>query len=1203
VFLIEKKLKLKVMPMTKLIAARYLVENEITPLAIDSKSPDQEVVQIKIWKRPKLDNLVHNVFLRRAKEFSSIGNPAIVPLIDYGFDGQNSCYFVAYQMSGGTSTTRLSYLIKQSPIPIKQTLMILVGVADALTHLHLNNFYGGCFDATDILLGGDPQQPNVTVNMAGIEGFEILLGIDKQHEEIDEQNFVEEDITQLAFLAANLVTGQPNPSVSLIKEIISSNSIPYSFKELLTRALLGGAKRYSSVSELKRDLFKALSEIHSETAYYMVPTKAVAQKLLSWGFIDKPELYIAVSFLNQEFAGETFAHVFELQQNGTHSSIETVRYSFTTQRFRMSCAPAHDAATRNLAIISIDCPSPTSLVTEREIGMAVTATIRIALQQNLPSDANILPLLDGLHDFRLTALRHKQREMGEKNGLVAWKKVLELQKRMLDQFQLPYTDWNVVDDGNTLLVDLKEELDSLDISEDERLMMSSSAGHRSTPVGYFQELDGKNLKISLAGDVNIDEIAKHGSITRDNLQVKSILHRQEDGLRRLRFKESVNPDLVNLLLDPTELKFDKIVNPIYWDSGLDNNQKEAVRKALEAKDIFLVHGPPGTGKTRTIVEIIRQIINTPDEKEQKILVTSQSNVAVNHALASLLVQQPGLRESVVRVGREEKAGETLDLLLDQQMQKWAEQVKARSNEFIEKKRREFDIKPQLAECVSMIDECERIRKDIISAQQELGERSSQYEDANKDVDALNELIAKLQSLRTETSGLLEKIGHQDVKFRSILDRFDNNYLVWASEFLKQANELSKLSAKRINLKDQLDSLQQTAERLQDNLKAGTVLIHKTLQQMFKQDLPSLEEQKSFVREKLAAQEDKALKLGRMQKISQGWIQRISRGISEFEGAYLNRCKVVGATCIGVAAKGDVSDMEFDWVIVDEAGRSTHPELIVPLVRGRKIVLVGDHRQLPPIIDKDLTAELLEEIEVAMKDLETSLFKELIEPAGKKPPLTQISLQTQYRMSPAIGNLISKCFYNNQLRHANDVRTIYHGQKWVQTPVMWIATNKVKNHIEHKVGYSYQNIAEAELTKSILDRMEADLASQNLRRSLGIIAGYMGQKRLLRQQIGRDLTRWPHLDIEINTVDAYQGQEKDYIIYSVVRSNTEHRIGFLQDERRLNVALSRAREFLVIVGDTETAEFAKTGSQDNPFYRVINHIRENRSECTIKDYDL
>jgi superfamily I DNA and/or RNA helicase len=354
---------------------------------------------------------------------------------------------------------------------------------------------------------------------------------------------------------------------------------------------------------------------------------------------------------------------------------------------------------------------------------------------------------------------------------------------------------------------------------------------------------------------------------------------------------------------------------------------------------------------------------------------------------------------------------------------------------------------------------------------------------------------------------------------------------------------------------------------------------------------------------LASQQDAALKLGRIQKINQDWCQRINRGVTEFEGAYLSHCKVIGATCIGVASKGDVSDIEFDWVIVDEAGRSTYPELVVPLVRGRKIVLVGDHRQLPPIVDKELTDDLLEEIEVLRKNLETSLFKDMIQPDSGKVTKTQSRLKVQYRMSREIGDLISKCFYDGDLRHAGTVGNINHKQKWINTPVVWFSTKKLKRHEENKVGFSFQNMVEAEITKSILDKLEVDLASQNITRSVGIIAGYMGQKRLFRQQIGRDFSLWPHMRIEINTVDAYQGQEKDYIIYSVVRSNAQHKIGFLQDERRLNLALSRARELLIIIGDPETVEFANTGGRDNPFFRVLKHIHENVSDCSFREYEL
>ncbi len=1190
-----------VMPMTKLIAARYLVENEDATLATDTKSPDEEVVQIKCWKRPKLDDLVHAIYLRRAKEFSSIRHPAIVPLIDYGFDGQHSCYFVTYQMSTGTATTRLSHRIKQGVLSIDQTVPILLDLTNALTHLHLNNFYGGYFDAVDVLVGSDPQKPMASLNMAGLEGFEILLGLDESIKQVSQRNFVEEDIAQLAHLAITMLTRQRDPSPETVEKLIKAKTNPPSFIEFLGRPLLPDMKRYSSCSEVKRDLSLVMGEIQAKTMYYLLPTKNVAQKLVSAGFVAKAELYMTVDLLNEELRNEKFGRIFEPSPNGTNPGTGQTKYFLTTQRFRLLCVPAQESSNRYLAIIDITFPSPTSLVAEREMGMAIPATLQVALQGSIPANANILPLLDELETFKLVSFQGKQRETEKKSGLEDWKKVLELQKRILDQFQVPYTNWDLIDDGNTLLVELAEQRESLDVSEDERLMMSASSGRRSIPVGYFQELDGKQLKISLLADVIMDDLAKYGRITRDNIQVKSILSRQEDGLRRLRYRESVNPDLLDVLIDPSQLRFDKRVNPTYWDHGLDSNQKDAVKRALAAKDIFLVHGPPGTGKTRTIVELIRQIINTSDGKEQKVLVTSQSNVAVNHALTSLLVQQPGLRETVVRVGREEKAGETLDLLLDQQLQKWAEQVKCRSDNFIDKKRQELNIKPQLAECFSMIDECERIQIDLTAIEQQIQQKTTEYEETSKDLETLHELIGKTESLRREASSLLEQIGTADTQFRAILETFDRNYLGWASTFLQQVNEQAKLSAKRMDLKSQLESLRETTERLQTNHSAGIALVRDSLFEMFKQDLPGLEQQKTFVKSKLAVQQDIALEFARIQKISQDWTQRISRGVTEFEGAYLSRCQVVGATCIGVAAKGDVSEMEFDWVIVDEAGRSTHPELIVPLVRGKKIVLVGDHRQLPPIIDKELTEDLLEEIEVERTSLETSLFKELIEPVQGEAPTTQLSLQVQYRMHPAIGNMISKCFYKSQLRHADSVRMIDHGQKWIRTPITWFTTNNLSLHNEQKVGYSFQNVAEAEMIKNILDSMEQDLASQNTTRSVGIIAGYMGQKRLLRQQIGRDLSRWPHLQTEINTVDAYQGQEKDYIIYSVVRSNTERKIGFLQDERRLNVALSRARQLLVIVGDIETAESAKTGARDNPFYRVIQHIRENKMECSIREY--
>jgi len=550
-------------------------------------------------------------------------------------------------------------------------------------------------------------------------------------------------------------------------------------------------------------------------------------------------------------------------------------------------------------------------------------------------------------------------------------------------------------------------------------------------------------------------------ITLDNIQVRSILDRQEDALRRLRFRESVNPNLLEFLTDPSVLASDKVIHTRFWDQELDAVQKEAINEALSARDVFLVHGPPGTGKTRMIVELVRQILNS-DGPRQKVLLTSQSNVAVNHALLSLLNQQPGLRECTVRVGREEKAGETSELLLDQQLARWAEQVKAKSNSYVEDRRRQLAINPQLTECLGVLDECERAEIDLASVQREIGQRQREYEEASQDFLVLRKLMAEAETLRENASSLLRTVADADVELRQLMQTFDSSYLSWASEFLAQAEHAAMLSARRAELKEQIDALTQAATNLKANLEAGVGLVRETLRQLYQKDILDLRSQRTLVNEKLAAQQDVALRLGRIQKISQDWCQRISRGTSDFAGAYLTRCDVVGATCIGVAAKGDISDAEFDWVIVDEAGRSTHPELAVPMVRGRKIVLVGDHQQLPPIVDRDLSGELLEEIQVSREELQTSLFQELIGPTKAK---TQ--LQVQYRMCRAIGNLVSVCFYEGSLEHGDNVGGIHHGLAWAPTPVIWCATNRLKNHADHRVGHSYENLSEAEVIQNLL----------------------------------------------------------------------------------------------------------------------------------------
>ena len=137
-----------------------------------------------------------------------------------------------------------------------------------------------------------------------------------------------------------------------------------------------------------------------------------------------------------------------------------------------------------------------------------------------------------------------------------------------------------------------------------------------------------------------------------------------------------------------------------------------------------------------------------------------------------------------------------------------------------------------------------------------------------------------------------------------------------------------------------------------------------------------------------------------------------------------------------------------------------------------------------------------------------------------------------------------------------------------------------------------------MVTAVLDRIRHDGGWRGSLK-IGVITGYSGQVGRLRGAIDTgDSRRWPRMTIEIATVDSFQGRECDVVIYSTVRSNPSRRIGFLRDHRRLNVALSRARDLLVIVGDDFMMENAALGTASNPFADMLAHMRLNPEECRI-----
>ena len=263
--------------------------------------------------------------------------------------------------------------------------------------------------------------------------------------------------------------------------------------------------------------------------------------------------------------------------------------------------------------------------------------------------------------------------------------------------------------------------------------------------------------------------------------------------------------------------------------------------------------------------------------------------------------------------------------------------------------------------------------------------------------------------------------------------------------------------------------------------------------------------------------------------------------------------------------------------------------------SQRVILVGDERQLPPMIDErmDRTAG-----EQAASALETSLFQDLLEQDVTSRKHVA-KLKTQYRMHPVIGNLVGNVFYDGVLVNGDPERARRFTDSFPAV-VNWISTSRLADKSESRSGDSYDNPAEARVVATVLDRVQQDAGRRRGLR-IGIITGYSAQVGRLRGLIDTsDSRRWPDTTIDIATVDSFQGRECDVVIYSTVRSNATRRIGFLRDYRRINVALSRARDLLVIVGDDFMMENAVLGTASNPFAEVLDHIRSNPDECRIAD---
>ena len=281
----------------------------------------------------------------------------------------------------------------------------------------------------------------------------------------------------------------------------------------------------------------------------------------------------------------------------------------------------------------------------------------------------------------------------------------------------------------------------------------------------------------------------------------------------------------------------------------------------------------------------------------------------------------------------------------------------------------------------------------------------------------------------------------------------------------------------------------------------------------------------------------------------------------------DNASIIGITCNQIGRfKIEELDEPYDLVIIDEVSKNTLPEILMPASFAKKLILVGDPNQLPPVFCRN-EIETMNEIDVNLQErlIENSLVDRLFNNVDKETMFGM--LDTQYRMEAKIGDIVSRFFYNGELKNGtaySDDESIY----WID----YHTNEKFPNNY----GVELYNPIEIDLINNSIENLNAEANT-----SIAIITPYKKQKSELTKKI-KNNEKLKHLNIKIDTIDAFQGKEADIVYFSIVRNTGSTR--FFSNIKRLNVAISRTKKKLYMVG---MSRYCKRASILNEIYNNSN----------------
>jgi hypothetical protein len=615
------------------------------------------------------------------------------------------------------------------------------------------------------------------------------------------------------------------------------------------------------------------------------------------------------------------------------------------------------------------------------------------------------------------------------------------------------------------------------------------------------------------------------------------LARQREAVTAIKAGTNLRATLREVLLDPSANEAPITATVMEWELNLDQSKREAVELALGARDVLLIEGPPGTGKTSFIAEVVAQTLRS--NPKARILIASQTHVAVDNALERL--DRAGIRGLVRLAGQDESRVDksVRHLLLDTQTKRWARGVRKKAEASIDEHAARVSIDP------------DHLRAALIL--KELATVSRQIEDIGRHIvhegvgDSEESALSTAFDLPRANTGMQEQMdGLADLRLE----------LVKSAQSSLAGDLTIPTGIGESEANSAIDALLGDGNDVKDLLKH------------------------------LALQAE--------------WLQRIDADDS-LTAVFLETTSVVAGTCTGFLRNRAVKLLEFDLCIVDEASKATFTEALVPMSRARRWILVGDTRQLPPVDEDLLRADsIMREHDITPHDVTQTLFQHMADllPAHSQRelrdqyrmirPIGDLISTCFYDgklRSPKTQGLEG---YEKLLGSA---------VMWMDTMSLG---EKRRESAPGGQATSYANRAEAQLVVSRLITIEGAIERGVVKPPDGrmlevlVIAPYKSQVDELQRRIAP--IRLTNLSIAVMSVDSVQGREADIVLFSVTRSNPDRKLGFLGADywRRINVALSRARFGLTIFGD---ASFIR--GTNGALRTVLDYIAEHSTDCELR----